>query len=107
MQISSEAQLDTSSGKILICHQALGASSADDPLSRSLNDAVDEISARLGGQQFFSHLDFELALIEASYKKRPDYDDSRWVLSSRTMYAVSDGFPRNYTKRCLATALNA
>jgi hypothetical protein len=94
MQISSEAQLDTSSGKILVCHQTLGASSADDPLSRSLNDLVDEIRLALGANNSSPSLDFELALIEAKYAKRPDYDDSRWVISTRRLYAVKNGFPR-------------
>jgi hypothetical protein len=94
LQISSEAQLDTSSGNILVCHQTLGASSADDPLSRSLNDAVDEIRRALAANNSPVRLDFELALIEANYRNRPDYDVGRWILSSRTMYAVSEGFPR-------------
>jgi hypothetical protein len=94
MQISSEAQLDTSSGNILVCHQTLGASSADNSVSRSLNDLVDEVRLALGANSTSAVLDFELALIEAKYAKRPDYDDNRWVLSSRRMYAVANGFPR-------------
>ncbi|MET4489054.1 PD-(D/E)XK motif protein [Bradyrhizobium sp. LA7.1] len=94
MQISSEAQLDTSSGKILICHQTLGASSADDPRSRSLNELVQEIRSALGSDSTSAAMDFELSLAKANYTKRPDYDDNRWVLSTRKTYEVLDKFPR-------------
>jgi hypothetical protein len=94
MQISSEAQLDTSSGNILVCHQTLGASSADNSVSRSLNDLVDEVRLALGTNHTSAVLDFELALIEAKYAKQPDYDYDRWVLSSRRTFAVANGFPR-------------
>jgi hypothetical protein len=92
--VSSEAQLDTSSGDIVLCHQTLGVSSPDDPTSRSLNDIVDEIKCSLGSRNPSAVLEFELALIEANYRKRPEYAESRWVLASRRAYVVSDGFPR-------------
>jgi hypothetical protein len=94
MQVSSEAQLDTSSGNILICHQTLGASSAGDPVSRSLNDIVEEMRLLFGANNSSAGLDFALALVEAQYVRRPEYDENRWVLSSRRMYSVSEGFPR-------------
>ena len=94
MQISSEAQLDTSSGKILICHQTLGASSTHDPRSRSLNELVEEIRLALRTNNSSAAMDFELGLTKANYSNRPEYDDGRWILSARRVYEVSDGFPR-------------
>ena len=91
--ISSEAQLDTSSGKILLCHQTLGASSANDPGSRSLNDIVDEIMGLLGPANSPPVLTFEVGLIEANYTKRPEYDEKCWVLASRRFFSVEPGFP--------------
>jgi Putative PD-(D/E)XK family member, (DUF4420) len=92
--ISSEAQLDTSSGSILLCHQTLGPSSANDPNSRSLNDVVDEIVTLLGPAGSPAVLTFELALMKANYTKRPEYDEKRWALASRQMFWVKHGFPR-------------
>lgn len=92
--VSSEAQLDTSSGNIVVCHQTLGASSADEVTSRSLNDIVDEIRGSLGAGASSAALDFERALIESRYKKRPEYDATRWVLATRRTYMVTDRFPR-------------
>jgi hypothetical protein len=92
--ISSESQLDTTSGNIALCYQTLGPSSLDDLNSRSLNDIVDEIKGLLGAQNSSAILQFELALIELNYRKRPEYDELRWVLASRRAYVVGNEFPR-------------
>jgi hypothetical protein len=92
--ISSEAQLDISSGNIALCHQTLGATSPDDPASRSLNEIVDEIGSALGSPDAGAVLEFELALLEANYVNRPEYDEGRWIVASRRFYVISDGFPR-------------
>ena len=67
MQISSEAQLDTTSGKILICHQTLGASTSTDSRSRSLNQLVEELRLILRTNESSAAMDFELGLTKANY----------------------------------------
>lgn len=91
--VSSEAQLDTSSGNIVVCHQTLGASSQDEVSSRTLNGLIDEIRTSLGAGGSVA-LDFERALIESRYKRRSEYDATRWVLATRRTYMVADSFPR-------------
>jgi putative PD-(D/E)XK family protein DUF4420 len=92
--ISSEAQLDSSSGSILLCHQTLGASMTGNSNSRSLNHIVDEIVALLGPAESPARLAFQLGLLKADYTRRSEYDDRRWVLASRRLFSVEDGFPR-------------
>jgi hypothetical protein len=92
--ISSEAQLDTSSGNILLCHQTLGASMTSHSSSRSLNQVVDEIAALLGPTESSPRLAFQLGLLKADYTRRPEYDERRWVLASRRLFSVENGFPR-------------
>jgi hypothetical protein len=92
--ISSEAQLDTSSGNILLCHQTLGASMTGHSSSRSLNHIVDEIAALLGPAESPPGLEFQLGLLKADYTRRSEYDERRWVLASRRLFSVEKGFPR-------------
>jgi len=92
--ISSEAQLDTSSGSILLCHQTLGATMADSTDSRSLNQLVDEIAALFGPAESPPGLEFQVGLLKANYVRRTEYDERRWVLTSRRLFSIEDGFPR-------------
>ncbi|BBO06290.1 hypothetical protein SG09_56400 [Bradyrhizobium ottawaense] len=93
IHVSSEAQLDTSSGRILLLHQTIGASADSNPLSRSLNGLVQEIRSELAANDA-ALVSFELALVESGYKTRPEYDDSNYVLVRRVAYEVRDEFPR-------------
>jgi hypothetical protein len=93
IRVSSEAQLDTSSGKIFLCHQTLGSSSGNNPAARSLNEIVDEIRLALGSNSG-SLFNLDLALSGSGYVKRPEYDDGRWILASRSTYRVAGDFPR-------------
>jgi hypothetical protein len=92
-QVSSEAQLDTSSGNILLLYQTIGASVESNPLSASLNSLVDEIKRELSSHDA-ALMSFELGLAEAGYITRPEYDVSRYMLVRRVPYVVGDGFPR-------------
>ncbi|MCK1672597.1 PD-(D/E)XK motif protein [Bradyrhizobium sp. 150] len=91
--VSSEAQLDTSSGRILLLHQTIGASAENNPVSRSLNDLVEEIRGELASQDA-ALVGFELALVESGYRTRPEYDDSKYVLVRRMAYEIRDDFPK-------------
>jgi hypothetical protein len=59
-----------------------------------LNEIVDEIGSALGSPDAGAVLEFELALLEANYVNRPEYDEGRWIVASRRFYVISDGFPR-------------
>jgi hypothetical protein len=93
LQITSVDQLDISSGKIMICHQALGVADAKDNSAHSLNTLVDEIM----GIFFPDHSDvvdmLQAILIEFGYIHREEYDDSRWILNERVYYDVKEEFP--------------
>ena len=93
LQISSENQLDTSSGEIIVVHQTLGiaASAADD--SRTLNGLVTEISTALNDDPDATDL-FRAGLVEARYAHRAEYDVTAWMFQNRRFFQVRDGFPR-------------
>lgn len=90
--ISSEAQLDTSSGNILLCYQTIGATSASDINARSLNGIVDEIARQL--DRAGARLNFEMGLLNIGYVRRSEYDEKHWVVASRRMFSVTGNFPR-------------
>ena len=94
LKISSEAQLDTTSGPIAICHQTLSTASSEDPDALTLNEIVVDIRSKLlifGA----SALDiFEAGLISAGYETRPEYELESWKPLRATIYEVEDDFPR-------------
>lgn len=94
LQIASEHQLDTSSGRILISHQTLSAAIASDPSSRTLNSIVDEIIKIIRSDSHVALDAFNATLVEAGYICRPEYDDPLWSVSQRSFYEVTDVFPR-------------
>ena len=94
LKISSEAQLDTSSGPIVVCHQTLASAPSDDSDALTLNAIVAKIRSDLF-KSGASALDlFEAGLISAGYETRPDYDQESWKLVRSSFYEVEDGFPR-------------
>ena len=94
IRISSESQLDTVSGNIALCHQTLGLSSKDYAASLTLNKLVEKIRDEVFRKDPPAALDFEHALIEVGYARRPEYDEPGWMLATRHTYTVSPGFPR-------------
>lgn len=93
LQISSENQLDTSSGNILICHQTLGVGQEGGDDVHSLNSLVSEIMAGLAPEP--AAIDrFQWTLIEYGYETQAQYDTERWTLNERSFFNVTPGFPR-------------
>lgn len=92
IQISSEDQLDITSGRIILCQQGLGPSLSAADEARTLNQLVEEIGAILAGNTTSYDL-FQLGLIEAGYESRPEYDELLWLLTDRIFYDVRDEFP--------------
>ena len=94
LQISSENQLDTASGEILICHQTLAVARRDDTEAHTLNSLVAELVDTLAYASADTADKFRAALIECGYAHRHEYDSEAWKLAQRRYYRVADGFPR-------------
>ena len=85
-QISSENQLDSKSGRILICHQKLGIESKEAGKARTLNSLVTEVDELLGGNDVGARDRFLATLIEYGYAKLPDYEANTWVLNKARLF---------------------
>ena len=94
LQISSENQLDSKSGRILICHQKLGIESKEATKARTLNSLVTEVGDLLAGSDVGARDRFLATLIEYGYLNLPEYEVDIWVLNQRSFFSVDDGFPR-------------
>jgi hypothetical protein len=94
IHISSEDQLDPVQGRILICNQGIAPLPAGDPAGRTLNSLVSELRQATGVAGSGSAELLDLALLEARYEERPEYEEEIWVLVDRTYYEVRDDFPR-------------
>lgn len=92
--ISSEAQLDTTSGSIAVCHQTLVACSHDDDDAMSLNMLVDDLRTVCGGHSLLASDMLEAVLVAGGYRTRPEYDEERWKLVKVRIFEVQDSFPR-------------
>lgn len=94
LQISSEAQLDAGSARLLICHQTLAPAPAAAHGSFTLNSLVSEITAQLENIGDVGRDAFETALEALGYVNRAEYDEMRWVATYRRAFEVTDQFPR-------------
>lgn len=94
IRISSEDQLDPVQGRILLCNQGIAPLPSVDPAARTLNLLVSEIRDAMPKAGSGAAELFDIALLEAGYEERQDYDDESWVLVDRTYYEVYGEFPR-------------
>lgn len=91
--ISSLAQLDTTSGSIILAFQTLGVFVDDPPDGISLNSLAEDIRKRLSGNSAATaELDIRLTL--SGYRPDPEYDRLRFVAATRRLFDVSGEFPR-------------
>lgn len=91
--VNSLAQLDTSSGSIILAFQTLGVFENDPPDGMSLNALVDDVRGRIGGDSSaVAELDIRLTL--SGYKQNPEYDRIGFVAATRRLFDVSGEFPR-------------
>ena len=91
--VNSLAQLDTSSGHIILAFQTVGLFEADPPEGMSLNNIVDDVRGRLcGSSAATAELDIRLTM----WGYRPDeaYDRIRFVPATRRLFEVTGDFPR-------------
>jgi hypothetical protein len=92
--ISSEAQLDAVSGRLLLCHQCIASAPLTSDAAFTLNSLAAEISrvlTQIGPDALNA---FEAALEAWGYIRRSEYDEPSWVLTQRRLFEVTAQFPR-------------
>ena len=94
LPVSSEEQLDTNSGRILICHQTLDVPADSAGQAVSLNGLVSSLADRMATSDQAAVDFFQTTLLEAGYRRRDEYGRPYWLLNGRALYEVRDGFPR-------------
>ena len=94
LPVSSEEQLDATSGRILICHQTLDVPADAAGGAVSLNVLVSSLTDRMATSDQAAADHFQTALLEAGYRRRSEYGRPYWLLNERTFYVVRDDFPR-------------
>ncbi|MDE0210339.1 MAG: PD-(D/E)XK motif protein [Boseongicola sp.] len=94
LPVSSAEQLDTESGRILICHQTLDVPAEAAGGAVSLNGLVSSLADPIAASNHAAADLFQTALLEARYRRRDEYGRPCFLLNGRTLYEVRDGFPR-------------
>lgn len=94
LQVNSEAQLDNSSGQIIVNHKTLVASESSDPHALTLNQIVDDLRTECSSTTIRATENFEVALLNLGYKTREEYDESYWRPARTRFFEVQDEFPR-------------
>ena len=94
LPVSSEEQLDTKSGRILICHQTMDVPADAAGGAVSLNGLVSSLADPMATSDHAAADIFQTALLEAGYQRRDEYGRPYWLLNGRWLYEVRDGFPR-------------
>ena len=94
LPISSEEQLDTASGPILVCHQTLDVPADEEGGAVSLNGLVSSLAEPMAADDHAAADLLQSALLEAGYRRREEYGRPYWLLNGRSFYEVREGFPR-------------
>jgi hypothetical protein len=94
LQISSENQLDTASGPILVVHQTISQSNPQSSSALSLNDLAGNLRAMIAAADQYAADMFDAGLLAAGHAPLPAYAEPYWLLAQRNAYAVGDSFPR-------------
>ena len=94
LPVSSEEQLDTESGAILICYQTLDVPADEAGGAVSLNGLVSSLADPMAANDHAAADLFQTALLEAGYRRRGEYGRPYWLLNGRSFYEVGDAFPR-------------
>lgn len=92
--ISSEAQLDDSSGNIAVCHQTLVSCTEDEDDAESLNQLVADIRERCLSHSLVARDLLDAGLLGAGYQTKPEYDEEKWKPAQSRVFEVIDDFPR-------------
>lgn len=94
LNISSEMQLDTNSGPIMVCHQTVSVPAEEDAGAVSLNGLISELEDVISSADITALDTFQIGLVEAGYLRRGEYDRPLWLLNKRVFFEIRDGFPR-------------
>lgn len=92
--ISSEAQLDNTSGNIAVCHQTLASCVDDEDGAESLKQLVEDIRERCLAHSLVARDLFDAGLLAAGYQTRSEYDEENWKAARSRFFEVVDDFPR-------------
>lgn len=90
--ISSEDQLDTISGPIVVSREILSVGVGAGALS--LNDLVDQVQSLIPNEDLGAGDLFQRGLLAVGYERRSEYDAPAWSHVERKAYEVRDDFPR-------------
>ena len=94
LPISSEEQLNTASGPILVCHQTLDVPAGEEAGAVSLNGLVSSLVEPMADKDYAAADLLRTALLEAGYRRREEYGRPFWLLNGRSFYKIREGFPR-------------
>jgi hypothetical protein len=94
IRISSEDQLDPVQGRIILVNQGIAPLPAEDSGSRTLNALVREIREAVAVAGAGAPDLLDIALLDARYDDRPEYDEECWILVDRRYFEVRADFPR-------------
>lgn len=92
--ISSEHQLDTATTQVAIVHQVLGLAPAESSEATSLNRIVAELRAHLSTENTAALDALDAGLEALGYVAIEAYDEPVWLMLSREVFVVGEGFPR-------------
>ncbi|WBQ13039.1 PD-(D/E)XK motif protein [Hyphomonadaceae bacterium BL14] len=94
IKVSSEAQLDTISGEIVVWHQTLASTSPNSSGARTLNEHVASIRGKIETKSPVALDIFEGGLLAAGYEDRPEYSQEAWAPVRTRVFEVEQTFPR-------------
>ena len=90
LMVSSENQLDTSSGPIFLCRQRIAMAPAS--AGESLDALVSQLLATTADLSA-ANVRFRTGLDAAGWTDKAGYDQC-WSVTDRTFFCITDGFPR-------------
>ncbi|MCX5578991.1 PD-(D/E)XK motif protein [Kaistia terrae] len=94
LHISSENQLDTVSGAVVIVHQLLGPAALHMATAFSLNGLAADLRRIVLASSPDAADTFDAGLLAAGYAPLAAYDEPVWMLVRQDMYTVEEAFPR-------------
>ncbi len=93
IHVSSQDQLDITSGSIVLFHQVLSITEPDHEGSATLNELVAGVRSDITNAMPEALDLFEARLIEAGYEPMEEYGNDHMVLTQRVPFEIVEGFP--------------
>lgn len=92
--ISSEAQLDDTSGNVVVYHQTLVSSASDEKDAQTLNELVNQLREICTSHSTIARDLLDAGLLGAGYEARPTYNEESWKPVKSRIFEVIEDFPR-------------